>query len=103
VGSAAVTTRIYPHTTVILLRGDVGEADAGRLRRALVETIMRRPRRIVVDLTNATALDPTAIGALLAVRDSAPDMDISLCVRRPSPALSADLAGHGLPILAARA
>jgi anti-anti-sigma factor len=102
VTAAAVTMRIYPHTTVIVLRGDIGETHTNRLRQVLVETIMRRrPRRIVVDLTEATVLDPTAIGALLAVQDSAPDLHIALNVRRPNAAVTADLAGHGLCITAA--
>jgi anti-anti-sigma regulatory factor len=101
VTAAAVTTRIYPHTTVIVLCGDIGETDTYRLRQALVEAIMRRrARRVVVDLTRATVLDATAIGALLAVQDSALDLHMALDVRRPNAAVTADLAGHGLSITA---
>jgi anti-anti-sigma factor len=102
VTAASVTIRIYPHTTVIVLRGDIGETNTNRLRQALVETLVRRrPRRIVVDLTDATVLDPTAIGALLAVQDSASDLHIALDVRRPNAVVTADLTGHGLSIIRA--
>ncbi|HKT00627.1 MAG TPA: STAS domain-containing protein [Rugosimonospora sp.] len=100
--AAAVTTRIYPHTTVIALRGDIDQAETDHLRHALVGTLMRRrPRRIVVDLTRATTLDPTAIGALRAAQDSARDLDIALDVRRPSHAMTAALTRHGFAVSAA--
>jgi anti-anti-sigma factor len=102
VTAATVTTRTYRHTTVIALCGDIGETGTDQLRHTLVQTLMRRrPRRIVVDLTKATALDPTAIGVLLAAQDSAPDLDIALQVRRPNHAMTADLTRHGLTVVAA--
>jgi anti-anti-sigma factor len=95
--AATVSTRTYPHTTVIVLCGDIDEPNTRRLRHALVQTLLRRrPRRIVVDLTRATTLDATAIGALVAAHESAPDLDIALHLRRPNQATTADLARHGL-------
>jgi len=97
--ATAVTTRTYPHTTVIVLRGDIDETGTSRLRHTLVEMLMhRRPRRIVVDLARATALDPTAIGVLRAAQDSAPDLDIELDLRRPNEAMTAELSRQGLAI-----
>jgi anti-anti-sigma regulatory factor len=80
-----------------VLRGNIGESDAGQLRSVLVEALMRRrPRRLVVDLTDAATLDATAIGALVAARDTGPDMRIAVDVRRPNSSVTADLARHGL-------
>ena len=94
-------SRIYTHTVVVTVCGDVGEADSPRLRRLLVDAMMRRrPRRIVVDLAGATALDATAIGPLLAARDSAPDVQVTLALRRPNPAVAADLRDNGLRLTA---
>jgi anti-anti-sigma factor len=102
VTAAAVTTRTYPHTTVIALRGEIGESLAPQLRHALAETLVRRrPRRIVVDLNGVTALDATAIGVLLGAQDSAVDLHVVLAVRRANQAMAADLAGHGLPVVEA--
>ncbi len=99
--AAAVTTRTYPHTTVIVLRGDIEETHTPHLCRSLVDAILRRrSRRVVVDLSRATTLDATAIGALLAASDSAPDLHIALGVRGPNPAVTARLAAHGLPVMA---
>jgi anti-anti-sigma regulatory factor len=98
---AAVRTRSYAHTTVIVLCGDIVESDLPDLCRSLADAIVRRrPRRVVVDLSRATALDPTAIGALVAAGDTAPDLHVVLGVRSPDPAVTADLAALGLLVLA---
>ncbi len=96
-----VRSHTDPDTVVVSLHGAVGEHDGTQLRRVLVQAIVHtRPHRIVVDLTHATALDPTSLGALLAARDSAPDLHITLAVAHPSPALAAQLHDCGLTIAA---
>jgi anti-anti-sigma regulatory factor len=88
---------MFTHTVVIVLRGHVDETGTTHLRQLLVEAMLhRRPRRIVVDLAQATGLDPTAVGALIAAHDAAPDVQVAFDLRRPSPGLAAELAGHGL-------
>jgi anti-anti-sigma regulatory factor len=92
-----VSARMFTHTVVIVLRGHVDETGTIHLRQLLVDAMMhRRPRRIVVDLAQTTGLDPTAVGALIAAHDAAPDVQVSFDLRRPRPGLAAELAGHGL-------
>jgi anti-anti-sigma factor len=91
---------MFKHTLVVLLRGDVGEADTGDLRRILVDAIMhRRPRRLVVDLGAVTALDPLAVGALIAAQDTAPQMRVRLALRRPTGGVAVQLSTAGLTYL----
>lgn len=92
-----VRSHTDPDTVVVSLHGTVGEHDSTHLRRVLVQAIVHtRPQHIVVDLTHTTTLDPASLGALLAARDSAPDLDISLTMRHPNPAVTAQLHDYGL-------
>jgi anti-anti-sigma factor len=92
-----VSSRIFAHTVVIVLRGHIDETGSHQLRRELINALMhqRRPR-IVVDFARATSLDPTAVGALIAAHETAPDMQLTLTLRNPSRGIAAELADHGL-------
>ena len=93
----AIRSHTEPGTVVVSLHGAVDEHDGTQLRRALVDAIVHtRPQRIVIDLTDATALDPTNLGALLAAHDSAACLHITLAVRHPNPTLTAQLDDCGL-------
>jgi anti-anti-sigma factor len=97
VTTSTISTRAYSRTVVITLRGHIDEKVSHRLRHLLVDAIMRRrTRRIVIDLAEATQPDATALGALIAAHDSAPEMQIAFDLRRPSPAMATHLASHGL-------
>jgi anti-anti-sigma factor len=97
VAAPTVSTRTFIHTVVVTLRGDVDERGTERLRRVLVDAIMhQRPRQLVVDLARATALDPMAVGTLIAARDAAPDMRVNFALRHPNHGVAAQLAGAGL-------
>jgi anti-anti-sigma factor len=97
VGVPAVSTRTFAHTIVIVVSGDLDEDGSHRLRRVLVDAIMRRrPRRVIVDLARATDLVDSAVGALIAAHDSAPDLHVTFALRRPNADVAATLAGHGL-------
>ncbi len=99
----SVSTRMFTHTVVVKLRGVVDERDTPRLRRLLVDMIMRRrPRHLVVDLARATTVDPLAIGTLVAARDAAPQMRVAFAVRRPNPSVAAQLVRAGLGPLPSR-
>jgi anti-anti-sigma factor len=103
VATPSVSTRMFTHTVVVKLRGVVDERDTPRLRRVLVDLIMRRrPRQLVVDLTRATTVDPLAIGTLVAAHDAAPDMRVAFAVRRPNPSVAAQLVRAGLGPLPSR-
>ncbi|GAA5190471.1 hypothetical protein GCM10023322_45670 [Rugosimonospora acidiphila] len=92
-----VSSRIFAHSVVISLRGNVDETGSHQLRRELINALMRqRRRRIVVDFARATSLDPTAVGALIAAHEAAPDMHLTLTLRNPSVGIAAELADHGL-------
>jgi anti-anti-sigma regulatory factor len=94
----AVSSRIFTHTVVIRLRGQVDAIGSGLLRHELVNAMMRRPpRRIVVDLRQATGLDPAAVGALLAAHEAAADVHATLTLRNASVGITAELADQGLP------
>jgi anti-anti-sigma factor len=56
-----------------------------------------RPARVVIDLRDATFLDPTAVGVLLAAADTADDLRVALSVCNPSPNLAEQLLSSGLP------
>lgn len=93
----AVSTHTFAHTMVIVLCGRIDEEASQRLWHALVDALMhRRPRRIVVDLAQASSLDPTAVSALIAARESAGDLYIALRLRGPGESVAAELADGGL-------
>jgi anti-anti-sigma factor len=90
------TVDVYhaPTLTAIYLHGDIDAAAAVHLRAALVQALGRRRRgnRLVVDLTEATGLDPIGVGALLAARDAARDARAVFLLRAPNPGLAPGLA-----------
>lgn len=94
--AATVSSRTFVHTVVIALRGDVDERGSHQLRRELIDALMHQRRHIVVDFARATSLDPTAVGALIAAHDAAPDMRLTLTLRNPNGGIAAELADHGL-------
>src|SRR5437763_10559192 len=65
-------------TAVIYLRGEVDMALAGQLRDAITQGL--RGRRLVVDLTNATFIDSTVIGALAAAHGEAAGTGVELAI-----------------------
>jgi anti-anti-sigma factor len=98
VTTPSVSTRAFTHTVVIVLRGHIDEQESHRLRHELIDAMMRRrPRHVVVDLSRTISLDPTAVGALIAAHDTAPDMHLTLTLRRPCAVVAAELAEQGLP------
>ena len=97
VAEPTVRTRRFKYTLVVLLRGEVDESGTDDLRRVLVDAIVRqRPRRVVVDLAMVTALDPMAVGALMAAHDTAPQMRVRLALRRPNDGVAVQLSTAGL-------
>jgi anti-anti-sigma factor len=96
--AATVNSRTFTHTVVIALRGHVDESGSHQLHRELINALMHQRRRhIVVDFARVTSLDATAVGALIAAHDSAPDMRLTLTLRNPNVGIAAELAEHGLP------
>lgn len=99
--SPTVSARRFTHTTVIVVRGVVDEAGGDQLRHVLVDALMRnRTRRVVVDLARATELDPTAVGALIAAHETAPELSVGFSLRAPNRDIATELAGHGLLAIA---
>jgi anti-anti-sigma regulatory factor len=83
-----------PTLTAIYLHGDIDLTVSADLRAALVQALgrRRRGRRLLVDLTDATGLDPIGVGALLAARDAARDARAVFLLRAPDPGLAPGLA-----------
>lgn len=83
-----------PTLTAIYLHGDIDVVAAAHLRAALVHALGRRRRgkRLLVDLSGATGLDPIGVGALLAARDAAHDARAVFILRGPDPHLVPGLA-----------
>jgi anti-anti-sigma factor len=96
VTKAAVTTRTDEHTLDIVLAGDITDRETADLRALLVSAMKGPTDDVVVDLEAATALDSTAVGALLAAVEIAADQHIRFRIRCPSEALASELAAVGL-------
>lgn len=96
VASSAVTTRIMERTFDIALTGDIAEAETADLRSVLVSAMRGSTVEVVVDLAEATALDSTAIGALIAAAGIAADQKIVFRIHCPSVAMASELKAVGL-------
>jgi anti-anti-sigma regulatory factor len=69
--------RLSPTTVQIDLYGPIEGDIVDSLRETLVDVLMRqRPSRVVVDASDATFLDPIALGSLAAASDTATDLGI---------------------------
>jgi anti-sigma B factor antagonist len=60
---------------VVALAGELDLYNAPAMRKALLDAAARGPRRLVVDLTEVTFLDSTALGALVEARAALGDGD----------------------------
>ena len=58
---------------VVALAGELDLYNAPALREALLEAAARAPRRLVVDLSEVTFVDSTALGALVQARSALAD------------------------------
>ena len=87
---------------IIALGGSVGENEAAELRALLVRTIMREhPRAVRIEIDEASSLDSTAIGALLAAVEIAREQDLDLEIRCLDRWAAARLAERGVQVTAA--
>jgi len=87
---------------IIALGGAVGENEAAELRALLVRTIMREhPRAVRIEIDEASSLDSTAIGALLAAVEIAREQDLDLEIRCLDRWAAARLAERGVQVTAA--
>ncbi len=93
---AAVTTRAGADTLDIVLAGDITDAETADLRTILVSAMRRPAGAVVVDLAAATALDATAVGALLAAVEIAADQHVRFRIHCPRPDMASELAAVGL-------
>jgi anti-anti-sigma factor len=96
VTKAAVTTRTDEHTLGIVLAGDITDAETADLRTMLVSAMKADADEVVVDLAAATALDSTAVGALLAAVEIAADQHVRFRIHCPSPTMASTLEAVGL-------
>jgi anti-anti-sigma regulatory factor len=97
VAAPSVSTHTFAHTTVVRLRGYIGDQHSSQLRQVLVSAIMGHPkRRLIVDLRGASALDELALGALIGALDAADDMHVSLALRGAGAQVTAQLTDAGL-------
>lgn len=92
----SVSVRIFTHSVVVALSGDIDLHQTAVLRRALIESMRRHPRQLIVELTATTALDQTAVGALLAVMETSADLGIRLVIRGATPPVAAQLQLSGI-------
>ena len=67
---------------VVRLEGEIDLYNAPALREALLDAAGRAPRRLVVDLSEVTFLDSTALGALVQARSALPDGEFALAAPR---------------------
>jgi anti-sigma B factor antagonist len=67
------------HTAVVALEGEIDLGRAPSLKWALVDSVDAGRKQLVVDLTNVTFMDSTALGVLVAVKRSL-DSDARLAV-----------------------
>jgi anti-anti-sigma factor len=93
---AAVTTHAAADTLDIVLAGDITDAETADLRTQLVSAMKAPTAAVVVDLAQATALDSTAVGALLAAVEIAADQHVRFRIHCPSPAMASTLVAVGL-------
>jgi anti-anti-sigma factor len=77
VGQVQTNTSQTPEPTIVVRAiGAIDQDTTDRLRRTLVQTIMReRTRRLVVDLDDVTTVDPQTIGVLRAAAATAQDVN----------------------------
>lgn len=92
----SVSRRVFTHSMVVVLRGDIDLSETAILRRVLVEAMRRRPRRLVIDLAGVISLDQTAVGALLAAAETAVDLDMRVVIRHAAAAVAAQLRLSGV-------
>src|ERR1700730_12593799 len=93
---AAVTTRAAAGTLDIVLAGDITDAETADLRTLLVSAMKAPTAAVVVDLAQATALDSTAVGALLAAVEIAAHKHVRIRIHCPSAAMASTLVAVGL-------
>ena len=67
---------------VVALIGELDLYNAPALREALLDAAGRAPRRLVVDLSEVTFLDSTALGALVQARSALPEGEFALAAPR---------------------
>ncbi len=94
--TAAVTTRTGANTLDIVLAGEITDAETAHLRTVLVSAMKTPTSAVVVDLAATTALDSTAVGALLAAVEIAADQHVRFRIHCPSPTMAFELAEVGL-------
>jgi anti-anti-sigma factor len=94
----SITLRRASYTVMAVeLAGAVDLPSTSRLQHMLVDVLLRhRPARVIIDLRDATFLDPTAVGVLLAAADTADDLRVALSVCNPNPDLADQLLQSGL-------
>lgn len=64
----SVTTRYEGTVTVVLVEGELDVATAPELRTRLVEIIAEGETELILDFTDVTFLDSTALGVLISAR-----------------------------------
>ncbi|MEV4349990.1 STAS domain-containing protein [Actinoplanes sp. NPDC049596] len=85
-------------TLVIRPHGVLGSADAGELRRALIEAIRHtRPQRLILDLADVVDLDPINLGTLAAACQLGDDHRVTVLFDHAAAGVADRLAAAGVP------
>ena len=81
---------------VVAVRGEIDLFTAPELKQKLTDAIEGGKSRIVVDLTDTSFLDSTALGVLIASRNAAERRGATLTLANPGPMVSMVLTLTGL-------
>jgi anti-anti-sigma regulatory factor len=85
-------------TVVLCLHGRLGEDMAVELRQVVVHAVRKiRPLRLVLDLTNVSALDPINLGTVAAACQLGDDHQVVVMIEISSAALAERLITAGVP------
>jgi anti-anti-sigma factor len=80
-----VGAALAPDPAVVVLRGEIGIADAAATWERVRRVLSTGPRSLVLDLSGVTFMDSTGLGTLLRIANECPPRGIRLRLRDASP------------------
>src|SRR5690242_4048619 len=97
--SASVDVRTGADGSVVVQpHGAIGTDCAALFRQVLIHAVRKvRPDRLVLDLSDVSAVDPINLGVMAALCDVADDHHVAVVLENSAPAIAVQLRAAGVP------